>query len=73
MTEEIGSPAVLRLAPAPAADAKRPVAAGRRRLRHRLAFLLLALLVAAGLGAAWWARRAAPSVHYLTVPAARGG
>jgi HlyD family secretion protein len=72
MTEEIGRPALLRLAPAPAAEAKRPVAAGRRRLRRRLAFFLLALLIAAALGAAWWARRGAPSVHYVTAPVSRG-
>jgi HlyD family secretion protein len=72
MTEEISRPAVLRLAPAPTADAKRPAVAGRRRLRPRLVFLLLALLLAAGLGAAWWGRRGAASVHYVTVPASRG-
>jgi HlyD family secretion protein len=71
MTEEIGRPAVLRLAPAPAADAK-GAAAGRRTARWRLALVLLALLLAAGLGAAWWMRRGAPSVHYLTVSASRG-
>jgi HlyD family secretion protein len=72
MKEEIRTPTVLRLAPAPAADAKRPEAAGRHRLWRRLAFLLLALLITAGLGAAWWARRGAPSLHYVTAPVSRG-
>jgi HlyD family secretion protein len=71
MNKQIGTATGLRPADLPGSDSNRK-AGPRRHPSRRLWIAGLVLVLLAAGAAAWWHMRAAPPIHYTTVPITRG-